>query len=291
MFAVLFLVGLLIAHPTMAAGDGPERRFVMGYSVDAFYDVDQKDATAALAVWSKEIGKQQGYTVDSGFYGSSAKLAEDLASGKVDFAVFRADDYTRLHRKVDFDLGMTVVKDGKKTQKIIILVRVDSLYNTLKDLRNKTLVVAKGDTVGPLYLDNLLLQQRLPESTKYFSTIQERVKASQAVLALFFGQSDACLINEGSFAMMAELNPQVKEKLRIMHASPEFLVGLGIFRKDMFQEDRATLRKTLATLGDSARGKQVLMLFKADRFDAVEPRELESVRRLIAENDKFKAVR
>jgi ABC-type phosphate/phosphonate transport system substrate-binding protein len=291
MCTLLMLANLLAAYPAGSADHGPEPLFVLAYSMTMFYEVEQKDATAALAVWSKEIGREKGYSVESSFYENSAKLAEDLTTGKVDFAVFRADEYARLNRKLDFDLGMTVVKGGKKTQRFFVFVRSESPYQGIKDMRNKTLSLAKGDTMGSLYLDNLLLKQKLPEKEKYFSMVHERAKASQALLAVYFGQSDLCVINEKSYEILSELNPQVRQKLRVIGMSPDLVLGVGIFRNDLRPEDKKVLQTVILTIGDTPRGRQVLTLFRTERFELIEPSDLATVRTLIAENNKLRAMR
>ena len=203
-------------------------------------------------------------------------------------AVFMSDDYARLSKKLDFDLAMTVVRGGKKTERFLILVKSDSPYHNLQDLRNRNLSLAKGDSLGLLYLDVLLLKHKLPAAAKYFSLLNETARPSQAILAVFFGQSDLCVVNEISYDLVSELNPQVKARLRSVGASPEYVLGVGIFRKNMPAEQRKILENALLNIGDSPRGKQVLTLFKTERFAPIQPGELESVRQLIRENDALR---
>jgi phosphonate transport system substrate-binding protein len=282
------LLSLIGAGPGMGTEAGPQDRFVLAYSARMFYDVDQKDATAALTVYSKEIAKEHGAQVESIFYKDPEGLADAFLAGKVDLAVFMSDDYARLSHKLDFDMAMSIVRGGKKTERFFILVKSDSPYHNLQDLRNQSLSRAKGDGLGLLYLDGLLLKQKLPEAAKYFSVVNETVKPSQALLAVFFGQSDVCIVNERSYDLMSELNPQVKVRLRSIGVSPEYVLGVGIFRKDMPAEKRKILENALLNIGDSPRGKQVLTLFKTERFAPILPGELESVRQLIRENDAMK---
>jgi len=284
----LMLLSLIGAGPGMGTEAGPQDRFVLAYSARMFYDVDQKDATAALTVYSKEIAKEHGAQVESIFYKDPEGLADAFLAGKVDLAVFMSDDYARLSHKLDFDMAMSIVRGGKKTERFFILVKSDSPYHNLQDLRNQSLSRAKGDGLGLLYLDGLLLKQKLPEAAKYFSVVNETVKPSQALLAVFFGQSDVCIVNERSYDLMSELNPQVKVRLRSIGVSPEYVLGVGIFRKDMPAEKRKILEDALLNIGDSPRGKQVLTLFKTERFAPIQPGELESVRQLIREKDAMK---
>ena len=284
----LMLLSLISAGPGIGAEAGPQDRFVLAYSARMFYDVDQKDATAALTVYSKEIAKEHGAQVESFFYKNPEGLADALLAGKVDLAVFMSDDYARLSKKLDFDLAMTVVRGGKKTERFLILVKSDSPYHNLQDLRNRNLSLAKGDSLGLLYLDVLLLKHKLPAAAKYFSLLNETARPSQAILAVFFGQSDLCVVNEISYDLVSELNPQVKARLRSVGASPEYVLGVGIFRKNMPAEQRKILENALLNIGDSPRGKQVLTLFKTERFAPIQPGELESVRQLIRENDALR---
>lgn len=287
----LMLLNLIIAVPGLGAEAGPQEPYVMAYSVKMFYDVDLKDATAAMMFYSKEIAKEHGSQVEPFFYNDPEELADMVLAGKVDLAVFMSDDYARLSKKPDFDLAMTIVRRGKKTERFFILVKSASPYHNLQDLRNRKLSRAKEDSLGLLYLDTLLLKQKLPEATKFFSLINETTKPSQAILSVFFGQSDICVVNERSYDLVSEMNPQVKVRLKLIGVSPEYVLGVGIFGKNMPAERRKILENALLNIGDSPRGQQVLTLFKTERFAPIQSGELESVERLIGEWKKRKTRR
>lgn len=283
------LLSLMLPAFTSAQAEPTEvRRLVLGYSATSFYDVDVKDATAAMTVWSREIGRENGTKVESIIFKEPKALLAHYQAGGIDFAVMRTEEYLRAVKTADFTTAVTVVYGGKKTQRLLLIVHAESPFQSIKDLRNKTLALYKGDTLGPLYLSNLLMKEKLPEIPKNFSLVSEKGMAPQTVLSVFFRQSDACVINERTFDMAAELNPQLKRKLRIIGISPEFVLGLGVIRNDLAEDQREDLKKVLLTLGDTPRGKQIIAVFKSDRFVLIQPADLDSVRKLLQENDQGK---
>ena len=287
----LLVFGLQTVSSGLAGQVEHGKKIVLAYSSNSFYDVDVKDATAAMTVWSKEIGRGHGTTVESIIFDDPTALLARFQAGKVDFAVLRSEDYLRIVKTPDFTAAVTVVYGGKKTQRVFLIVPAESPYQGLKDLRNKSLAIFKGDTLGPLYLSNLLMKEKFPEIPKYFSTVAEKGTVSQTLLSVFFGQSDACVINERTYETAAELNPQIKRKLRIINISPEFVLGLGVIRNDLDADLREKFKQTLLSLGDTPRGKQIIALFKCDGFVPIRPADLESVQKLIQENDQGKTRR
>lgn len=287
-FCLAAILSFTVSTVLLADKAGKVQDFRLGYSLKTLHDVDMKDANAALAIWSKEIGRTKGFHVESAPYEEPLRLAEDLQSGKIDFGIFRAEDFVRLSSRINLDTPISPLRAGKKTHKYIILVRADSPLKELKDLKNKTITFLSNDEASRVFLDILLSGQKLQPAEKFFSATYYKQRSSQVVLSVFFGQSDAAVSNDTSFQTMVELNPQLGVKLRALASSPEYVAGLGTFRKDYDRESKAVVLDSLLGLSDSPRGKQVLMLFKAEKFVILQERELDSMRKLINEYDRLK---
>lgn len=287
--ACVALVIVVMNVPWMSdARENTVNDFKLGYSLKTIHDVDFKDAAAALSLWSKEIGITWGYRVESNPYEDPLRLVEDLQEGKVDFGIFRSEDYVRFADKIGFDNALVPLRGGKKTHRFLLLVRSDSPVRTLRDLRNKTICFLAGDLAARIFVDTLLSRQKLQNVEGFFSAVYVKQKVSQAILSVFFGQADAVVSHDTGYQTMIELNPQIGTKLRVLHSSPEYVTGLGVFRKGYEKEKKDTVRDSLLGLSDSPRGRQVLMLFKADRFVPLHERELDSVKKLISEHEQTK---
>jgi ABC-type phosphate/phosphonate transport system substrate-binding protein len=148
--------------------------------------------------------------------------------------------------------------------------------------------VFKDDDIGALYLNTILLKQKLGEAKDFFGQIEGKSRASQIVLPVFFGQADACVINDVSFKTMVEMNPQLGKDLKILSSSPDLLVGMGVFRKGMPSDLKERIITVAKGLKTQPRGKQVLLLFKMEDLDVIRESDLTATRELVAEYDRIR---
>ncbi len=177
-----------------------QKVILLGYTTKSLPDVDVRDATAAFNMWLKELGESEGSRVEAYLYPDAASLMKDYRKGKFTIVFLRTIDYFAYAFGADIQLGWTKVKQGKPTVRYVLLVRNGASYSDLKGLRQKRLAVHKQADLGLLFLNTQLLKAKLPEAEQFFGSIQEKSKESQAILAVFFGRADACVVTEESFS-------------------------------------------------------------------------------------------
>jgi ABC-type phosphate/phosphonate transport system substrate-binding protein len=277
---LLLMAGIscIVVH----AADGQKMRFRAGYSIKTLPEVDVKDATAALKVWAKEVGDRYGFQVETVIYESLDGLAQDLQSGKIDFAVFDVLDYLSMEQKINIKPDLTRFKDNKPTVRYMLLVNSGDQRTNLATLRGKRLSVLRNNSMGTLFLNTQLLRAHLPEASIFFN-IQEKGKESQAILSVFFGQADACVVTNNAFRVAAELNPQISVKLKVFAVSPDLVEMVGVFRKDPNKELKERAMFGMRDMQSSPRGKQIMLLYNTEKMDLINEGQLDSVRNLFAE--------
>jgi ABC-type phosphate/phosphonate transport system substrate-binding protein len=105
---------------------------------------------------------------------------------------------------------------------------------------------------------------------------------------VFFGQADACLVTDTSFKTMAELNPQVGQKLKIIVASVELHEIVNFMQKGLDEAIKEKIVQASIRLKETERGKQMLILFNTDGVERSSDEQLETTRQLVAEYEKLK---
>ena len=116
------------------------------------------------------------------------------------------------------------------------------------------------------WLDGLLAKDGQGPAATFFGSQMKETKPAKAILPVFFGQADACLVTRSSFADMTELNPQVGQQLRVLAASPEMIPAFLCFRRGYASRFRPQVETAIRTLHSNAAGKQVLMVFGCDQI-------------------------
>jgi ABC-type phosphate/phosphonate transport system substrate-binding protein len=289
---VLVLVWLTVCLPlTIAAQTAQKADIVLAYSASLITDVDPKDAQAAFTTYSNELARELGMSVSSIQYDDPHSAIDLIRTGKADVASLTIIDYLRYKNSTPMELGLGTMRGGKKTLKLLLFTHARRSYEKIGDLKGKKLLILKGDELGPLYLSTVLLRQQLGETKEFFSQIEEKGKASQVVLPVFFGQADACIINDVSYKTMVEMNPQLGKDLKLMLASPEYLQGVGVFRKGLAANLKEQIISTAKNFKGYARGRQVLLLFKMDSLEPLSEPDLTSVKLLLAEYEQLKQKR
>ena len=264
---------------------------IFAYSSKVFIDVDMRDAIAALKIYTDEIGRQLGYSTEIKIYESLETLTREIQSGRFDIIAMSSLDYIRVKDKVDIELAVGGLKGGKKSVKYLLLTHQKRGYTKLSDLRNKKLMMPKGDNMAQMFLGTSLLRHKYGEGKGYFSSIEEKVKASHALLSVFFGQADACITTDVALKTMAEMNPQVGRDLKVMASSPELITSLSVFRKSLSGDIKEKTMGVGRSLKLSQRGKQVLLLFKIEDLIPLDDFDLNSTKDLVSEYERLKGNR
>jgi ABC-type phosphate/phosphonate transport system substrate-binding protein len=290
----LLLIGLLALLIRLTSGEAAfadeeqVRRFSIGYTANTFFGVDIKDAAAAIDVWGKEMAHTAGLVGESHIYYDIESMIKDFKEKKIETVVVRSIDYLRIRDRIDSSLGLSQIKGGKKTVKYLLITRVDSNISDIRDLNKKKIAILKNDDLGQIFLDLLLLRAKKPEAKQYFSDIDIKTKPSQVLLSVFFGQNDACLVNENVLITMSQLNPQIEKKLKIIQESPGLVEGLSIFRRELPESYKKKVLDVGCNLDRTPRGKQILLLFKMDGTFQLFEKDLDSLKKLLAEYDRLK---
>ena len=143
---------------------------------------------------------------------------------------------------------------------------------------------AANAAVGKTWLDTQLLSAGLETQEKFFESVTVASKPTAAVLPVFFGKVPACTVDEPTFDVMKELNPQVGQQLQVLAISDTFADTVICLREDgwLSPQDKTDTIQSLQNLHSEPVGQQICTLFKIDRLVPFEDAQLDTVRKLRA---------
>jgi ABC-type phosphate/phosphonate transport system substrate-binding protein len=291
--AVIVLCGVGCGEPasdvSRHGGEGSNKKsVVVGYSSRVFCSVDSKDVIALTKVWMELVDRKMNnpWKTNVAFFENIRELENALSSGEVDIAVLLPEEFIRLRRNIPLVPVLSADYGKHFYDELVLLVRNDSGITDISQLRNKRLKIQTGQkgTIPMQWLDLLLAQNAFTDARRFFSTIQEADRASQVVLPVFFGQADACLANQTEFETVAEMNPQISRRLRVLEKSPGYLTGVIAVRKDSTSERRNALLDAIQQLQSEPRGVQLLTLFRINRLIPFKAEHLASVEQLLKDH-------
>ena len=290
------LVAFLGATPAAAQAPKPEMTYTfrMGYSSETIADAGSDEATVVTGQLVERIARRiLGISRPEALsFRDLDGLKNALREGQLDVVVVTADEYARLAADFDLDPALTAVRKGSDSFNIGVLVRRASGITSLVGLRGLAVLKSKDQSrhIQSVWLETELMKAGLA-SSDFFSSIKESRNPSQAIMSVFFGQADACVVSIPTFEIAAEMNPQLTAKLSIVARSADFSRGIVAFRADYPKVARDRVYDAMLRLHEDAEGQQLMRLFRHDRMAPFRPELLESSRSLMADYARLSSLR
>jgi ABC-type phosphate/phosphonate transport system substrate-binding protein len=126
------------------------------------------------------------------------------------------------------------------------------------------------------YLDYIVKKNTGLASDKFFKKIKNTRTDTQAVLDVFFGESDVCLVPQFTLDLVLELNPSIIDKIDLPHRSGADFIPALVLTVPVGSEDITELiRKNLLMLPENTRGQEILSLFKIQGITLISPEALQ----------------
>jgi ABC-type phosphate/phosphonate transport system substrate-binding protein len=246
-----------------------------------------------MKVWIKTIAEHRQVRTDPHPYifDSVESFGEALKQGRIDVVSAPSDEFVVLEKITPMSGYYSTVVNGSFTENYVLLVRNDGPFRSLLDLRASRLVLLThpSASLAAIWLDTELLSGGLPVAERFFADIVTTPKLNKAILPVFFGRADACLVTERGFDVAGELNPQVRKALHTLAISPALVPGLGAPRASLDPNAANQFRDAAIHLAETPAGKHLLNLFQCDRFVDISEADFAHTRAFLDRYDRLKA--
>lgn len=272
---------------------GKDPRVRLALSAELFADFNENDAHAAVKAWAEAVAKPSHLELDGDpQIMSSEDIVRAIANRRVDAFSITSAEYVKVSSFVDASIYSDAAL-SKTGVEYLILVKEDSGIHDLAGLQGRSLLIYRHVTMclAAAWLETQLAGAKLESSDRFFSSVVKSSKVSQTVLPVYFGRADACLVTRRDFDTMAELNPQVRQRLRSLAVSPKLIVALTGMHKDCSAEMKGKIRDAVTGLGNTPIGRQILTLFQSERLVPVDVSLLRSAVELETAYDRLNARR
>jgi len=288
LIAAVAAAGATGATAPAAPAAGAERPFKMAVTAAMFTEVNESEARAAMKVWIMTVAKEHGIPVDPELivYSGADAALRAAETDRVDAYGVTLEEFSVLRAHIAFDRMAVAAHADNYQENYVVLVRQDSGWTELADLRGRELLVLQNPrmSLASIWLDTVLLEKGLGRTSTFFGRIEEQNKPSRVALPVFFRKAAACLMTLKSFAAMQELNPQLGKQLRVLARSPDLVSSVFVFRADFRPSYRERLFQEMHRLSESPAGEQILTLLQSQRIDEQPLSGLDSSLALLAKH-------
>lgn len=269
---VIFFVGFI------AWAYGTET-FRVGVYQPNIRTTSQKDFILGTTVMMKEITDKEGIKTVIRYYEDPLRMRSDFSDGKLDYISADALTIIRFIPEAELIDGIMSYKNNKNdAQTLVLLERSDDTRPFEEKLRGN--IASDGDPVSEMFVLSEGMD-RIKRSDIHFLPTKN---GQQSILKLFFKQADLAITDYSSFTTAAELNPQIKSRLRIVSSTRLTIGPVAYMRKGISPDLRNRIIAVGKQLNLTPRGQQLLKMFRTSNLDDSFVSDLIPVRKLF---DKY----
>ena len=284
------MVSLASSSYADTGGAAKKRHFIMGGSALGLRGGSRQDTenifNVNLTALSDLTGSDLLFTTV--IYPDSKALVTAFDRGEIDGFwgtpleyLYRKDQMCKIIAGVQF-------KYSSLKQSVLLIGRADNAAVQLKDLKNKRLTLAPYLDVEELYLNTVLLRNKLPEAPVFFKERKDAKNANVALMDVFFNNSDLTVVRENDFNTAVELNPQLAKKLVILDKSSPYLAMLGVISKSISEKDYEGFINSFNKIADTEKGRKLMDVVNVSRVVPVTPDETSDLQALRMEYESLK---
>jgi phosphonate transport system substrate-binding protein len=212
----------------------------------------------------------------------SSAFWRKLSAGKFDIIYCNQYHYLAAHKAFNFEVIGTSVEFGQPTIAGAIVVRKDSGFDSLTDLKGKTILFGGGSRAMQSYIVATALLRSGGLTTSDYRE-EYAINSPNAVLAVYYQQVDAA----GSGDLILQL-PAVRERIDISQlkylAIGEQLPQLPwAVSRTLPPKLRLLIRSVLIGMEQTEEGRKVLKSTGLDRIAPAKDSDFDSFRKIILE--------
>ncbi|MCW8801427.1 MAG: phosphate/phosphite/phosphonate ABC transporter substrate-binding protein [Desulfobacter sp.] len=278
---------------TCTGEDGENiKSFRIGFSRSLFTNVNENDAKASIRAWAKAIADE--YSIDADPTARILTNFQDihraLINRQIDSIALQFEEYLDISGNLETEHWFLTQTSGKLYEKYVLLAPVNGKIKRFDDLKGKNLILHNSfrTSLAVYWLKSILKGRDIRYNDLETNVEITKVgNISKAVLSVFFGKVDACIVTNSGFNTMVELNPQIGRKLHVIMKSPSLIPAIFCFRKNFDSPQKEKILTAFRELHTTIAGQQVLTIFQAEALVEVKETDLLTTKNFILEARKL----
>ena len=270
----LFCVVIFCSYANAEELNQQEARLNIGYYFKSLNEfANRTDIEISLNFWTRELfdveAKKHNFSITSTshafLFNSMEDLREAFSNGQLDMIHAPPLLINKYFKPEELGDGFVGVLADNQHEALVLLARTDKNINTFKDMRGKRLAMISNDELADVFMDTLMLKDQHKSYKKMDLSIQFQKKLDRIVLDVYFDKADLGVVYSSSYNLMVEMNPDIKNKVKILKEYPIKARSFSFFRHDY------PYIKEFTRIGidfpNMTRGKQLLEVFKTTAID------------------------
>lgn len=223
-------------------------------------------------------------------YESKEKLIADIKDCKIDFMNLSALDYFELGL-TDFAIPLLTPSRGRegKFERYLLISNNKIVITDISKITKAEIVLPNSYFLSliKVWLKVNLHDKMNKKNIKNITIVESNKNENETLHSVFFGNIDFAVVREGTFSIASELNPQLKNKIRIIDISPNLISYFLGYRKNIDPEIYSAISLEGMDLHKTVDGKQILNLALTECMDPLSLADLKETEDLIKRYHKI----
>jgi len=281
-FQRVFLICLFFSCSITLEAEPGVSRFI--YLQDGIADFQKVEKQVAIEIWSKWVAQANDYPVSTHSAATMPDFLKLIKKEKIDYALLDSSNFIQYYHQLKPNLQgeiWGVQRSDKIYEEYVLLTRKGNNTTEMNNLEGATLSYNSDFGILKMYLDHFILKTSHKSPRNLFKTIREVKTESQAILDVFFGYTDVCLVTKHAFDASIEMNPAIRNKVKIIHRSGEkFIPVIYIALNNVSEIEQSKFNNAMNNLNNTARGQQMMNLFGIHAIKKIKQNKLHSMLKL-----------
>jgi len=281
-FQSFFLIWLFFLPINFSFAE--QQKVTLAYLENGLSELNENEKQIALQLLANEIIKDSRLHMLIKPVSTFSEIKHLINKAEIDYVILNSFHYITHYDFLTQFITPPIwaIQRGPKERENYILV-ANKRFSGFKisQLRNTTISLHKQYLLMNFYLDYLVKKQSKQNSTQFFKRLNYTKTASKAVLDVYFGKSDVCIVPEHIYNLTIDLNPAIKQELAIIHQSNEQFLPVLFFnfkRNDSLVN--SIVNNNISNISNTVRGQQILEMFNIEEVKRTTPHQLQPMRTL-----------
>jgi len=268
------------------------KKLEIGFIYNVIPDVEPSDAKIALNLLTEEIQKQLDNSVElnTKFFNNRELLKQGIKNSEIDLVGLTSIDFLEWQNELTLKPFIIGLKNNSPKAGYFLLVHKNSPYQTLESLANKNIIIQdiqSPNSAAYIWFQTLLAKKNYKKSALSFIKHEFEINASKVILPVFFNQAAACITNEHSYRVMCDMNPQIKQNLRVLASSPKLLLGFLCATERLSKQHYSIILDHLINLERYPKSSIFFLIYHFDKLALYKPEHLKETEELYQEFEQF----
>jgi len=280
-FKSLFILLITISLYSEAIIDGK-----MGILTSGITNASNKEYGILFGILLEKLSANEDVKSKLKYYEDEKLILNEFIEHKLDYVAVNPIYYLKNQDLLDpyVKYYWSLRKYESKFQKMILVVRKDSKINSVKDLKEKKVILEKNNFMGKLVLDKVLLKTINIRYKDYIKKLYLTNTDLSAVLQVFFKKSDVAIIPQSAYDLICEMNPAINKSIKIIYDTKHiFMPILSIVNNQSSKILFPKMKKIFDNVHKSIEGKNFFELIRMKNVDVLSQKELEPLKKYYAE--------